>query len=237
MIQQQRQASEHVLVLDAGNSLVGDRDPAVRTEGQSSIEIMNQMGYDAIALGPQDLELGAGILRQRIAEAEFPVLSANAIDVEVGSRFAESSTIVEVGQQKVGIVGISGRPASEKIQVHDPLRAAKVAVFQLTDTADVIVVLSNAGESTNRSIASQVPEVDLVIGAAGRVTTRPVETGNGLLVQADIASPGHAGRFVGVADLGFDSRGNIVESEWERVALSPEIAADPEWLQWMAEHR
>ncbi|MBS1254152.1 MAG: Trifunctional nucleotide phosphoesterase protein YfkN [Anaerolineales bacterium] len=237
MIEQQRQASEHILVLDAGNFLIGDRDPAVRTQGQTSVELMNLMGYDVVALGAKDLELGPDVLKQRITEAKFTVLSANAIDVNTGSRFVDPFTIVEIDQYRIGIVGISGALATDQIQVHDPLRATRAAVAQLASQTDIIIVLSNAGDNLNRSIAAQIPDVDFVIGAAGRVTPRIVEAGGGLFVQADQASPGHAGRYVGVADLQIDSQGNLLESKWERVVLSPEIADDPEFLQWAAEHR
>ena len=51
----ERQRAEHVLVLDAGNSLLNDRDPARKTKGQTSVEAMNRMGYNAVALGMLDL--------------------------------------------------------------------------------------------------------------------------------------------------------------------------------------
>ncbi len=226
-----------MLVLDAGNCLTGDRDPARRTQGQTSIEVMNRLGYDAVALGAQDLELGPDILKQRIAEAAFPVLSANAFDARTEARLAEPFALVDIERHRVGIVGISGPAATDAIQVRDPVSAAETAVAELSASADIIIVLSNAGEAVNRAIASQVPDVDLVIGAAGRVTSQAEEAGGALLVQADQASPGHAGRYVGVATLEFDSQGDLVEANWERVRLSPDIPDDPEFVSWVNQHR
>ncbi|MFQ5340406.1 MAG: hypothetical protein ACE5F6_02545 [Anaerolineae bacterium] len=237
VIERQRQASRNILVLDAGNCLVGDRDPARRTKGQTSIEVMNRMGYDAAALGGKDLELEPEVLKQRIAEAGFPLLSANAVDAATGSRLADPFTVITFERHRVGIVGISGPPASDAIQVRDPFHAAEVAVAQLAGDTDIIIVLSNAGETVNQAIASQIPGVDLVIGAAGKATPRSVQTEGAMLVQADQASPGHAGRFVGVAQLQFDSQGNMTESRWQRVRLSPDIPDDAEFVTWVNQHR
>ena len=38
---------------------------------------MNLLRYDAYAIGDLDLLLGPSVLKQRIAEAEFPILTAN----------------------------------------------------------------------------------------------------------------------------------------------------------------
>ena len=56
--------SEHVLLLDAGDSLYGDRDPAKATWGESTVVFYNRMVYDAMALGPLELSLGAEELRE-----------------------------------------------------------------------------------------------------------------------------------------------------------------------------
>ena len=62
IIAQERAEGEFVLVLDAGNSLVGDREPAQGSRGKSSVSAMDLMGYDAMALGPGDLALGLDVV-------------------------------------------------------------------------------------------------------------------------------------------------------------------------------
>jgi len=237
LIKQKRQASQNVLVLDAGNWLVGDQNPALQTQGRTSIEALNRMGYDAAALGPKDLELGPEVIKQRVAEAEFPVLSANALDTTTDSLLTKPFTILEFGQHRVAIVGISGLSTSAVIQIRDPLQTAKATVSELAERADIIIVLSNAGQAVNQAIASQIPGIDLVIGAGGEVTPQNVEAGGGLLLQADKASRGHAGRFVGVADMEFNSQGDLVGTRWEIVGLSSDIPNDPDLAAWMAQQQ
>ena len=73
-----RADADHSLVLDAGNALINDRQPAVRTRGATSVDALNRMGYDAVALGLTDVtQLSLDELRARLAEARFPMVSAN----------------------------------------------------------------------------------------------------------------------------------------------------------------
>lgn len=238
-IQQQREtansAADHILVLDAGNWLVGDRDPARSTQGRTSVEAMNRLGYDTAALGTSDLELGPKVVRQRIEEANFPVVSANAFDSASGTPLAEPYTIVALDNHNVAIIGITGFTPKRSIQIREPVEATRAAVTEVDDQADIVIVLSNVGEDVNQQIAAEVPGVDVVIGGAGRVHTEPLETDNGILVQADQASRGHAGRVLGVAELHFDSQGDVAEISWQRVSLLPEIPDDPALRAWIAE--
>jgi len=72
------------------------------------VEAMNLMGYDVMALGEVDLQLGEDALRQRIAEAQFAVLSANVIVQSTGELFAKPYVIMERGGRRIGIVGLTG---------------------------------------------------------------------------------------------------------------------------------
>lgn len=96
-------------------------------------------------------------------------------------------------------------------------------------TNDVIIVLPNAGEAVTQAIASQIPGVDLVIGAAGNATPRSVQTDGAMLVQADQASPGHAGRFVGSVSSSINSTNMEVYSM--RITYDPK--ADAMYIYWL----
>jgi 2',3'-cyclic-nucleotide 2'-phosphodiesterase (5'-nucleotidase family) len=238
-VQQQRntadEAAAGILVLDAGNWLVGDRDPARATQGRTSVEAMNRLGYDAAALGSSDLELGPMVIQQRIEQASFPVVSANAYYSDSGAPLAAPYTIVPLDNHNIAIIGITGSTPKRSILIREPVEAARAAVTEVGDRANIVIILSNVGEELNRRIAAEIPGVDLVIGAAGRALTQPLETDNGILVQADQTSPGHAGRFLGVAELHFDGQGNVADISWQRVGLLPEIPDDPALRAWIDE--
>jgi 5'-nucleotidase/UDP-sugar diphosphatase len=248
VIKQERQRGLPVLVLDAGDSLTGDVDPAQATQGQTSVAAMNLLGYDAMALGPQDLALGLPVLRERIAEANFAVLSANVVDVASGAPVATPYLVRELGEYglRVGIIGLSGGPGDSKVSVADPLETAAKIVPQVAAEAEVVVVLSHAGLATDQRIAETVPGIDVIISGATYAPDGASEatafetpwyapTTGVMVVQADDPSPGHAGRRLGIARLNFDSEGQVAEQTWQRLLLGQEIVDDAEMARWLEE--
>ena len=236
-IAQTRQQGGFVLLLDAGDSLVGDADPARKSQGQSSITVMNMLGYDAMALGPQDLSLGLSVLQQRMAEAKFAFLSANAVVSATGKLLATPYVIREFGSRKVAIVGLSGGEGTADIAVRDPLQTAQTSVTQAASQADVVILLSHAGETVDQQIADTVPGIALIVSSgpfALAMPWRSEKTGT-LIVHADEAQPGHAGRRLGIAALAFELSGKMGQPNWQRVDLGPEIADDPAMAEWVKE--
>jgi 5'-nucleotidase/UDP-sugar diphosphatase len=224
-----------LLVLDAGDSLVGDQDPARKTQGETSVAAMNLMDYDAMALGPNELALGLSVLRQRIAEAEFAVLSADAVLSDTGELVAVPYTLRAFDGYQVAIIGLSGGGGVPGILILDPLETAQNVVTQVMPLADVIILLSHAGTSIDQRIAENVPGIDLIIsGGKFELATpwRSEKTGT-LILHADEASPGHAGRRLGIARLTFDTQGQLVEQAWQRLDLSQDIPEDPEMASWV----
>jgi 5'-nucleotidase/UDP-sugar diphosphatase len=64
------------LVLSGGDNFTG---PAVSTwvQGESMVEVMNAMSYDASAVGNHEFDFGLAALAQRIKQADYPYLGAN----------------------------------------------------------------------------------------------------------------------------------------------------------------
>ncbi len=215
---------------------MGDRDPARKTQGQTSVAAMNLMGYDAMTLGPKELALDLDVLRQRIAEAEFAVLSANAVVSASGKLLAAPYIVRQIGGHTVAIIGLSGGGGSGEITVADPLQTAETVVAQVASQADVIILLSHAGPAVDQHIAERVPGIDVIISGGTEYGYGSPLFGAGgvLLVHADQTSPGHAGRQIGIARLTFDAQGQLTTQQWQRLTLRPEvIAEDPSMAQWV----
>ena len=232
-IAQTRQRGGFSLLLDAGDSLTGDADPARKSQGQSSVTVMNMLGYDAMTLGPQDLSLGLTVLQQRMAEAKFAVLSANAVISATGKLLAKPYVIREFGGHKVAIVGLSGGSGAAEVAVRDPQETAQTIVAQLASQADAIILLSHAGETVDRQIAETVPGIALIVSSGPFALTMPWRSKTGtLILHADEATPGHAGRRVGIATLTFGG-GRLIQQDWQQVGLDPQIADDPAMSAWV----
>ena len=84
-------------------------------------------------------------------------------------------------------------------------------------------------------IADTVPGIALIVSSgpfALAMPWRSEKTGT-LIVHADEAQPGHAGRRLGIATLTFESSGKMGQPNWQRVDLGPEIADDPAMAEWI----
>jgi len=236
-IAEERSTKENVLLLDAGDSLVGDQDPARTTQGRTSVDVMNRLGYDAMTLGPNDLALGLAVLRQRMAEAQFAVLSANAIEKATGELVAAPYVVAELAGYRVAIIGLSGGESAAEIVVQDPLATAQAVVAEVKGQADVIILLSHAGPEMDLKIADTVPGIAAIVsGGPGAQATPIVSAVTGTpIYHVDAANPGHAGRRLGAATLVINPDGTLKSQTWQPWTLGPEIAADPIMAAWVAE--
>jgi len=240
-----RQEAPDALVLDAGDSLIRDRTPATTTEGASSIQVLNMLGYDAVALGEGDLaQLGIGRLGELLPEAQFAMLSANVVlgDADVpsgtGIKLVLPYVIRQVQGHTVALIGLTGLSTPPQAEVLDPLDAVREVVEQARQEADVLILLSHAGITVNLEIAGQVTEIDLIVSGGGKgYTPEPFLTEGGPpIVQAGMASPTGAGRQVGVGTWWFDEQGHLVEYDWRFVSLTPEVFDDIETSLWMRDN-
>jgi len=102
--------NENILVLSGGDNWTG---PAISTwfQGESMVDVMNAMGYDASVIGNHEFDFGLDVLKQRLGEANFPYLSANIrykdsgqIPTDLG---IEPYAIVELNGLNVGLIGLT----------------------------------------------------------------------------------------------------------------------------------
>ncbi|MEG0767833.1 MAG: metallophosphoesterase, partial [Clostridia bacterium] len=82
-----RSAGKNVLLLDAGDTFHG-LVIATAVRGESIVNIMNAMKYDAMAPGNHDFNYGLDRLQELSTLAEFPLLSCNVLGKDGKSIFA-----------------------------------------------------------------------------------------------------------------------------------------------------
>lgn len=100
------------LVLSGGDNWTG---PAISTwfDGESMVEVMNQVGYRASAVGNHEFDFGLPVLEARLQEAQFPYLAANMryksnqqVPEDLGIK---PFTIVEVGGIRIALIGLANK--------------------------------------------------------------------------------------------------------------------------------
>lgn len=228
-----------MLVLDAGDALIREREPAISSHGQTSIELMNLLGYDAAALGEGDLErLGVSTVLQRIEEADFPFLSANAFLTGTDQLATQPYVIRELGGYQVAIIGLTGQASLPDVDIRDPVEAARRVSQEVQDRANVLILLSHAGMELNRQIADLVPEPAIIISGGSGFTSTPETGATGtVIVHADSSSPAHAGRRVAVGVWLLSPQGKPITQHWETILLTSAVAKDPDMDSWAQQHQ
>jgi len=227
------------LLLDAGNTLYGPKPLAQQTQGRVIVEAMNLLGYDAMVLGEQDFRLGLDVLRQRMEEAEFPIISANVVLAETNQLFATPYVVKEIGDHRVAIIGLTNQKAASAakgaVAVLDPLEVLQEVVSEVGKEADIIIVLSHLGTEVDLQLAHQVKGIDLIVGGKSRdVLNPPLWIGESSTV---IAQAGAQGQRIGVVRLEVDSQGTVVSYQGEAVLLGPDFPNDPEMRAFLDQYK
>jgi 2',3'-cyclic-nucleotide 2'-phosphodiesterase (5'-nucleotidase family) len=96
------------LYLDAGDTMQGTLISNY-FYGASTIEALNEMGVDAMALGNHEFDWGQDILADREHQAHFPFLAANVFykDTTIRPAWATPYIIKPVEGIKVGVIGVA----------------------------------------------------------------------------------------------------------------------------------
>jgi len=224
-------------LLDAGRTIMGPTQVTIKTKGAVIIEAMNMMGYDAMTVAEQDLQLGLEVVREREEEADFPFLSANLIFADTNELLFAPYTIVERGGRKIGILGLTGSENPTPLELFDghvvallnPIEVASQYVDEMSAETDIIVVLSNLGLDTDGLLAEEVPGIDLIVGGLTRkLLLEPWLVGETMIVQA-----GYRGEWIGWVALDIDSGGAVTSAEGSVVVLDETVMDDPEMLAFV----
>ena len=94
----------YVLVLDAGDYSQGDTAVSL-SQGATAIELMNMVGYDAVALGNHEFDYGFEALKKNMESAQFPVLAAN-VKYNGELAFDDAAVFTTPGGTKIGVFGL-----------------------------------------------------------------------------------------------------------------------------------
>ncbi len=234
--------AEYLLLLDTGDALVAPEGSQGQVRGADVVAGMNLMGYDAMAIGPMELGLGTETLRQRLSEADFPMLSANVRWRSDQALVGEPYVVLQVSSVRIGVIGLTRNPGEEfaDFEVLEPHDVLAQLVPEVEMEADTVVLLTNLPYRSALELAEAVPGIDLVIAALPRqlpeVPARIPQTGT-IAVTAEQALQNHSGRRVGRLVVVVAGDGTLSGEVWESRSMGPEFADDPEMKALLDEFR
>ncbi len=117
-----KKSGGEVVILDAGDEFQGT---LISNEfrGRSVTDVYNAVGVTASALGNHEFDFGIPVLKERIAQAKYPLLAANIFLKGTRTRpdWARPSVMVEQGGIRIGIIGLATK---ETATVTNPVNVA-----------------------------------------------------------------------------------------------------------------
>lgn len=233
IVDEYRTMNPNTLVLDGGDTTHGQTFSTL-VRGSSIIDLMNEIGYDAMTSGNHDYNYGFPRLLELADRASFPILAANVKQAD-GSYVLPPYTIKEVAGLRIGIFGLATPETLYKTHPNNvagltflpPTQAAAEMVRELEPQTDIIIAVAHLGTDgstlpENRSdvIVSQVDGIDLFVdGHSHEVVSRMI--GDTLLVQ-----DGEYAEQVGIVTLIVED-GAIVEKTSEFITAADASSIAP----------
>lgn len=204
----------NLLLVDAGDFSQGTSYFTI-LKGDIEVELLNEMGYDAVTLGNHEFDNGPEDLARRLKMAKFKVVCANYDFSGSGlDRYVKPYTIVRRAGKKIGIIGllvdvtkVVDRSVAEKLRYLDPIAVTNRYSGLLKEKGcDLVIVLSHLGmeksDFTDIQLARSCRNVDLIIGGHSHTfLEEPVcvedADGNDVMIVTD----GCWGLYVGKLEL------------------------------------
>lgn len=179
LIREIRKRERNVMLLDAGDVFQGTPWFDVYG-GEVDLELMTEMGYDAMAVGNHEFDNGPEGFAEAANKAGFPILAAN-YDVSGTplNSFVRRFIIKETGGFKIGIFGLGiqlegvvRRELYGDVRYRDPeiWAAGMVRSLRSFHNCDFVICLSHIGYQypdkriDDLKLASKVKGIDLIIG-------------------------------------------------------------------------
>ncbi len=165
---------DNLLVLDAGDFLMGTFFHAIENQTGFQLPLMKKMGYDVIGLGNHEFDFGpdifAEIVNKSFQNNEIPLLTLANIKFSKNKQgdkklknlyengIIRNYHILERGGLKIGVFGLIGENASDVVpniypaEFTNHIKTAKKTVRKLRrkEKVDMVICLSHGGIKKNK---------------------------------------------------------------------------------------
>jgi 2',3'-cyclic-nucleotide 2'-phosphodiesterase (5'-nucleotidase family) len=223
------------LLLDGGDFAQGSYESSL-TRGKTMIEVMNNLGYDAIEIGNHEFDWSRKALEDMVGESKCPVLGGNVINEH--ERLLNGIvpyTIKEVNGLKVGIIGII---TPETKEIASPKNVEGLEFLNQKETVekyiselrgkgvDLITVLSHCGDKEDEKLAKEVRGIDIIVGGHSHTAMEEAKKINDTII---VQSGSHS-KFVGNLQINIDSQSKkILSCNNKLIAVTNQtITPDPQ---------
>ena len=194
VIEEERKNNPSTLVVDAGDAFQG-LPISNSSKGEERAKLLNEMGYDAMAVGNHEFDFGLDEAKKYKEILNFPLLSSNTY--VNGARLFEASTIVDKDKNVVGdefvVIGVTTPETATK--THPKNVQGVTFKDPISEVNSVIDEVEARAAAEGKSYKNYV-----VLAHLGVDTTTPVEWRGSTLAEALSNNPKLKGKRVTVID-------------------------------------
>jgi len=248
--QVKQQRNNPVLVLDAGDFLMGSLFHMLSREEAFELQLMKKMGYDVITLGNHEFDLKptglARILSTAHQQGQLPsIVLSNAIFSETSTdddvlekifdkKIVKPYRIIETDGLRIGFFGLMGKDAAEvapfaaPVTFGDPIASAQkmVKLLREKEKVDIVICLSHSSladdpkQSEDEILAKEVAGIDIIISGHTHTKADVRKVNDTLIVQSWCY-----GKLLGVMDIVW-SDGKVSLQNYRAVEINDAIKGD-----------
>ena len=209
----------HSLLLDSGDFLPYG---VTATQATPVFKAMAAAGYDAIAVGDQDLAFKD--FEPLALKEKLPILASNVRMNAKAPGIADKT--FPAGNIKLRVVSWA-TPETYALYPEAFTQALQFSTFKdllrTGKNADVLVVLAHAGLDECRRLATEFPEIDIIVaGHSQELTKQAVKVGDTYIVQSG-GNVQNMGRIV----LNLTEKKKLLVKSYENYALTNDIPNSP----------
>jgi 5'-nucleotidase / UDP-sugar diphosphatase len=235
-----RSEEENVLYTISGDMVQGTLIDS-EYKGISTMEIMNYLSPDVVALGNHEFDYGLPHLLFLEKMANFPIVNANLYIKKYNKRLMNPYHIIKKAGFDILFTGIITEKIMDSLK-QDPLIGSFVSLEEAShevgkicnayknDDIDLTILLTHIGFDSDIELAKILkPEwgVDMILGGHSHtVLEHPAKVNNILIAQAGVGSD-QIGRFDITVD---DDTNSIIDYTWKLVPIDDSIAKPDEEL-------
>jgi hypothetical protein len=216
MLNQERGLGRPVLLVDGGDCFFSGPTKKAPTPAEESydmrrarllINAYNLMGYQALGIGPGDLQHGIANLRRIEKEARFPFICSNLVEKAPQGATAtgggrktlfQRHTVIESGGIRFGIFALLlpqmseayTRRAIPEADVLDPGQVAAEVVPELRKACDIVLLLSQLNVEGTEQIVASTPGIDVVLDPISRSGSKAIWVTEGEYCTTLPSAPG-----------------------------------------------
>ena len=236
-----RQEEENVLYVIAGDMVQGSLIDS-EYKGISTIEIMNYLAPDVVALGNHEFDYGLPHLLFLEKMANFPIVNANLYIRKYNKRLMQPYIILNKAGFDILFTGIITEKVMDSIKqdkligsfvtLEDASReVGKILNAYKNDDIDLTILLTHIGFESDIELANLLKSewgVDIIIGGHSHtIMEKPAKQNNILIAQAGVGSD-QIGRFDIIVD---DDTNSIIEYKWQLIPIDENLAQPDVKLQ------